>query len=337
MSNESGANESGILVLAEHANGALVSISKELLGAARGLSAPTPEGVGYARVTAVAFGSGAARAAAEAIAHGADAAIVIDNAGLDEYRNDTWTAAFATAAAEASPAIVLMGQTNIGRDLAPRYAMRAGTAAAMDCIELERQDGKLVMTRPVYGGNAHAKYTCKTAPAVATLRAKAFEPLAPDSSRTGEVVALTADTSGAVSRVVARATVESEGIRLEDATVVVAGGRGLGGTEAFDDLRELASVLGGAVGASRAAVDNGWIPVAAQVGLTGKVVTPDLYIAIAISGASQHLAGITGARYVVAVNKDPEADIFKVARYGAVADWAAFLPAFMEACRSLKG
>lgn len=322
----------GILVLAEHTGGALHSISRELLGAARGLASEAGDGV-----TAVAFGSGASQAAREAIVHGADAAIVVEGAGLDEYRNDAWTAAFAAAAAEAQPAIVLMGQTNVGRDLAPRYAFRAGTAVAMDCIDLAIEDGRLVMTRPVYGGNAHAKYTCRTVPAVATLRAKAFEPLEPDAGRSGEVTALAVDTGGGATRVVSRAAVESEGIRLEDATVVVSGGRGLGGTEAFDDLRELAKVLGGAVGASRAAVDNGWIPVAAQVGLTGKVVTPDLYIAIAISGASQHLAGITGARYVVAVNKDPEADIFKVARYGAVADWAAFLPAFTEACRSLKG
>jgi electron transfer flavoprotein alpha subunit len=319
----------GILVLAEHSSGSLHSISRELLGAARGLSTGDP-------VTAVAFGTGAPQAAREAIEHGADAAIVVEDAGLDEYRSDVWTAAFTTAATEVDPAVVLMGQTNVGRDLAPRFAVRAGTAVAMDCVALELKDGRLVMTRPVYGGNAQAKYSCRTVPAVATLRAKAFEPLTPESGRNGEITTLAIDAAGAVSRIVARSAVESEGIRLEDATVVVAGGRGLGGTEAFDDLRELAKVLGGAVGASRAAVDNGWIPVAAQVGLTGKVVTPDLYIAIGISGASQHLAGITGARNVVAINKDSDADIFKVCRYGAVADWGAFLPAFTEECRKLK-
>jgi electron transfer flavoprotein alpha subunit len=324
------ANESGILVLVEHNGGELPSISRELLGAARQLAAASGESV-----IAVAFGSSSSAAAQQAIAHGADAAIVVEDAGLDEYHNDAWTAAFAATASEANPSIVLMGQTNVGRDLAPRFAIRAGTAAAMDCIDLTMKDGRLLMTRPCFGGNAHAQYTCKTNPQVATLRAKAFEPLQPDAPRSGDIKTLNVDATS-VARTVARNLVESEGVRLEDASVVVSGGRGLGGAEAFEDLRELANILGGAVGSSRAAVDAGWIPVAAQVGLTGKVVTPELYIAVGISGASQHLAGITGARNVVAVNKDPDADIFKVARYGAVADWRAFVPAFIDECRKLK-
>jgi electron transfer flavoprotein alpha subunit len=325
------ANESGILVLVEHTNGELPSISKEILGAARRLADALGE-----RVTAVAFGSGATDAGQAAVVNGADDAQVIENADLDSYVNDTWTAALTAAAQECNPAVVLLGQTNVGRDLAPRFAVRAGTAAAMDCIDLDLQDGRVVMTRPCYGGAAHAKFTCKTAPAVATLRAKAFEPVESDAGRSGDVKALSFDASGSVAKVVARAVVEAEGARLEDATVVVSGGRGLGGPEAFEALHELADVLGGAVGASRAAVDNGWVPVASQIGLTGKVVTPDLYIAVAISGASQHLAGITGARNVVAINKDRDADIFKVARYGAVADWKAFLIAFTEECKRLK-
>jgi electron transfer flavoprotein alpha subunit len=323
---------SGILVLVEHAAGELPSISKELLGAARRLADASGEAV-----TAVAFGSGAAAAGRSAIAHGADAALVAEDAALDEYANDAWTAALSAAAGEAGPSIVLLGQTNVGRDLAPRFAIRAGSAAAMDCIDLELRDGRLLMTRPCYGGNAHARYTCKTDPQVATLRAKAFEPLPPDASRGGEVTMLNLGGVTSVARTVARDVVESEGVRLEDAAVVVSGGRGLGSAEAFDELRTLAKVLGAAVGSSRAAVDLGWVPVATQVGLTGKVVTPELYLAIAISGASQHLAGITGARNVVAVNKDKDADIFKVARYGAVADWKAFLPAFTEECRRLTG
>jgi electron transfer flavoprotein alpha subunit len=322
---------SGILVLVEHNNGELISISKELLGAARKLADATGESV-----TAAAFGSGASGAGQQAVAYGADTALVAEDAALDTYANDAWTAALSVASAEVDPSVVLLGQTNTGRDLAPRFAIRAGTAVGMDCIDLEIKDGRLLLTRPCFGGNAHAQYTCKTDPQVATLRAKAFEPLEADASRSGEVKTLNLDGVTSAARTVARNEVESEGVRLEDAKVVVSGGRGMGGAESFEDLRELAGILGGALGSSRAAVDAGWVPVASQVGLTGKVVTPDLYIAVGISGASQHLAGITGARNVVAINKDADADIFKVARYGAVADWQAFIPAFIEECRKLK-
>jgi electron transfer flavoprotein alpha subunit len=322
------AGESGILVLTEFSGSQLAGVSMEMLGAARGLAAGP--------VTAVAFGSTSAEAAKQAIAFGADAAVIIDNPGLDEYRNDTWTGALTAVAGETDPAVVLIGQTAVGRDLAPRFAIRAGTAAAMDCIDLSMSDGKLVMTRPVYGGNAHATYTSKTMPQVATVRVKAFERLEPDTSRSGQVTSMSFDVDSGVSRVVSREEVKAEGLRLEDAKVVVSGGRGLGGKEGFEELTRLAEVLGGAVGASRAVVDLGWVPVSMQVGLTGKVVTPDIYIAVGISGASQHLAGITGARNIIGVNKDKDADIFKVSRFGAVSDWKPFLAAFIEECRKLK-
>jgi electron transfer flavoprotein alpha subunit len=173
-------------------------------------------------------------------------------------------------------------------------------------------------------------------PQVATVRAKSQAPLEPDTGRAGEIRALAIETPESVARIIAREVVQSEGPRLEDAKVVVSGGRGLGGAEGFDALRELAGVLGGTVGASRAVVDAGWVPLTMQVGLTGKVVTPDLYIAVGISGASQHLAGITGARTVIAVNKDKDANIFRVARYGVVSDWKPFLPALIDECRKLK-
>jgi electron transfer flavoprotein alpha subunit len=321
----------GVLVLAEHNKGQLIGLATEILGAARRIA----DQMG-GPVTALTIGSGAAEAAKSSISYGADGALTIENPALDQYAGDTWAAAVQAAAKETDAAAVLMGQTMVGRDLAPRFAIRAGTAVAMDCVDLAVEGGKLIMTRPVYGGNALAAYSSKTSPAVATVRAKSQEPLEPDASRSGEVKALSADIPASKAKVVGREEVKSEGIRLEDAKVVVSGGRGLGGPEGFDALHELANILGGAVGSSRAVVDLGWVPVALQVGLTGKVVTPDLYIAVGISGASQHLAGITGVKNIVAVNKDKDADIFKVSRFGAVADWKPFMTAFIEECRRLK-
>jgi electron transfer flavoprotein alpha subunit len=325
------AGESGVLVLTEFSGSQLAGVSMEMLAVGRRLA-----GELGAKVTAVAFGNTAAEAAKQAIAFGADAAATIDNAALDEYRNDTWTAALSAVAQQVNPAIVLIGQTAAGRDLAPRFAIRAGTAVAMDCVGLDIEDGKLAMTRPVYGGSARAKYTSKTMPQVATVRVKAFERLEPDTSRSGEVTSMSFDVDTGATRIVSREEVKAEGLRLEDAKVVVSGGRGLGSKEGFEELTELAGVLGGAVGASRAVVDLGWVPVSMQVGLTGKVVTPDVYIAVGISGASQHLAGITGARNVIAVNKDKDADIFKVSRFGAVSDWKPFMTAFIAEVRKLK-
>jgi len=320
----------GILVLAEHNNGELIGLSTEMLGAARRLAGQLGE-----KVIALSLGTNAGQAAKSAISYGADSALTVENSALDEYTGDAWAAALQAASNEASPSVVLIGQTMVGRDVAPRFAVRAGTAVAMDCIDLSVDGGRLVMTRPVFGGNAHAAYTSKTTPAVATVRMKSQEPLEADASRSGEVKTLSVEVSSR-AKVVGREEVKAEGIRLEDAKVVVSGGRGLGGPEGFEPLNDLAKVLGGAVGASRAVVDLGWVPVSIQVGLTGKVVTPDLYIAVGISGASQHLAGITGVKNIVGINKDKDADIFKVSRYGAVADWKPFLIAFIEECRRLK-
>ena len=194
------------------------------------------------------------------------------------------------------------------------------------------------MTRPCFGGNANAQYTCKTMPQMATVRAKSQEPLPPDASRQGEVVKVAADLDASAIRtkVVDRRKEEAEGIRLEDAEVIVSGGRGMGGPEGFKTLEEMAAVLGGAVGATRAACDLGWYPVPHQIGLTGKVVSPTLYIAVAISGASQHMAGLTGAKNIVAINKDPEANIFRFCRFGVVADWKTVVPPLLEKIKELK-
>jgi electron transfer flavoprotein alpha subunit len=325
------ADESGVLVVTEFAGAQLAGLSMEMLGAARRVA----DALGQ-KVTAVAFGSSANDAAQQSIAFGADAAVVVPSAGLDQYTNESWTAALTAVTKQVNPAAVLIGQTSVGRDLAPRFAIRIGSAVAMDCVALAVEGGRLLMTRPVYGGSAQAQFTSKTLPAVATIRTKSQERLEPDTGRSGELTTMDVDVETGTARVVSREEMKAEGLRLEDAKVVVSGGRGLGSQDGFTDLTELAGVLGGAVGASRAVVDMGWVPVSMQVGLTGKIVTPDLYIAVGISGASQHLAGITGAKNIIAVNRDKDADIFKVSRYGAVADWKAFMPAFIAEVKKLK-
>jgi electron transfer flavoprotein alpha subunit len=327
------ANENGVLIFAETTDGALAPISAELLAAARRLGGALGQ-----PACAALLGSGVAGLAQEAIAFGADKVFVAEDAQLAQYTTDAYVAAMEQVCQQANPAVLLLGQTDAGRDLAPRLAFRLGSTVAMDCVEMDVQDGKVVMTRPCYGGAARAVHTSKTLPLVATVRPKSNEPLAKDSSRSGEVVTVSVslDPSALRTKLIERKKAEAAGIRLEDAEAVVCGGRGIGGLEGFQVLEELASVLSGAVGATRAACDLGWRPVSDQIGLTGKVVSPTLYIAVALSGASQHMAGCTGAKNIIAVNKDPEANIFKFARFGIVGDYKQVMPALLEATKKLK-
>jgi electron transfer flavoprotein alpha subunit len=283
-------------------------------------------------------GAGAAGAAPTAIAHGADVVYTAEDAPLAEGAHDALVVAAAVAAKQADPRFVVGSKTVVGRDVMPRVAFRLGTALAQDCTSLAVDgQGRLLATRPVYGGNAEATLACLGTPAVAALRPKAVEAGEPDASRSGEVVALAEaiDASVVRARSVQRVEQQATGMRLEDAPVIVSGGRGLGGPEPFAQLEALATMLGGAVGASRAACDAGWLPSSYQVGLTGKTVSPDLYIAIGISGASQHMAGCSNARAIVAINKDAGANIFKQARFGVSGDWQKVVPAFMEQLHEL--
>ena len=321
---------SGVLVFGEATeDGKLSPVAAELLGAGTRLGGP---------VTCALLGSGVEPLAQECVAFGAGKVIVVDDPLLADYQGDAYVPVAERVCKEVDPAIVIMGQTMMGRDLAPRLAARLGTAVAMDCVELGRDGGKFVATRPCYGGSARARYAISGSPQMATVRAKSQEPLQRDASRKGEIVKQSADLNpeSIRTRIVNRRKEKAEGVRLEDARVVVSGGRGLGGPEGFKPLEELAEVLGGAVGASRAVCDLGWYPVANQVGLTGKVVTPELYIAVGISGASQHMAGISQVKNIVAINKDAEASIFKAARFGVVGDWKEIIPAFIEKVRELK-
>ena len=324
----------GVLVLEGLTGGELSLTAKEILAAGRGIADALGEELSIGLL-----GSSPEAAAQEAISHGADKVYLVTSPALDAYQVDLCLSAMESLCREADPSVVLIGRTNEGREIAPRLAFRLGVGLAQDCLEVsvDTATGKLLANRPVYGGNAVAVVSCNYTPQVAAVRPKVYEPLEPDAGRSGATVSFPVDLDAGMARATLVDTVmeESEGIKLEDARIVVSGGRGLGGPEPFRDLEALAGLLGAGVGASRAAVDSGWVPASYQVGLTGKTITPDLYITVAISGASQHMAGCSGSKVIVAINKDAEANIFKEARYGVVGDWEKVLPALTETVREL--
>ncbi len=324
----------GVMVCGETVEGKLSSITTELLGCGRRLADELKEGL-----LCILIGNQLGEIPQKAIASGADKVYTADDPLLKEYQTDSYIAVMEKVIKDVSPQILLLGQTAIGRDLAPRLAFRLGVSLSMDCLELNIDpDTKLLQqTRPVYGGNARAIFTAESFPQMITVRQKAMSPLEPDESRKGEIVPIKVDLDPAKIRTKVIETVKEEiaGIKLEDAEVIVTGGRGIGSAEGFKQLEELAKILKGAVGASRPPCDNGWVPDTIQVGLTGKIVTPELYIAVAISGASQHLAGCSSSKNIIAINRDAEANIFKEARFGVVGDWKQVLPAFTEEVKKL--
>ncbi|MBI2979608.1 MAG: electron transfer flavoprotein subunit alpha/FixB family protein [Chloroflexi bacterium] len=324
----------GVMIYGEVTEGKLSSIAKELLGCGRKIASDLGQ-----QLSAVLVGSGVGGLAQETIASGADKVYIVDNPLLKDYQTETYVPVMEKVVKQVMPQVVLLGQTTIGRDLAPRLSFRLGTAATMDCVALaiDPASKRLLQTKPVFGGNAQAIFTYDSDPQIATVRAKVMSPMEPDASRKGEVITIDAslDPSTIKTKVLQQVKEEVTGIKLEDAAVIVSGGRGIGGAEGFKQLAELAEVLKGAVGASRPACDSGWMPETAQVGLTGKIVTPNFYLAVGISGSSQHLAGCSNAKTIVAINKDPEANIFKAARYGIVGDWKQVLPAFTKKVKEL--
>jgi electron transfer flavoprotein alpha subunit len=324
----------GVAVYCEVKDGNLMAIASEGLGIGRKLAGDLGQGL-----SAVIVGSGVGRLAQEAIALGADRVYVVDDPLLKDYQTDSYVIAMEKVMSQAMPQVLILGQTDTGRDLAPRLAFKLGTTATMDCVELAIDSGskRLLQTKPIYGGNAQAVFSSDTDPQIVTIRTKAMTPAEPDASRKGEVIAVDAglDASAIRTKILDRVIEEVAGIKLEDAEVVVAGGRGIGSPEGFAQLGELAKLFKGAVGASRPPCDNGWVPDTVQIGLTGKIIAPELYIAIAISGSSQHLSGCSGSKTIVAINKDAEANIFRHARFGVVGDWKKVLPAFSEKLKEL--
>jgi len=325
----------GVLVCGELADGKLASITTELLGCGRKLADDLKEELSCLLASDV-----VGDASKEAIAFGADKVYVVEHPALKEYQADAYVQAVEKLVEETSPRAILMGQTFMGRDLAPRLAFRLGASLATDCLDLaiDAKTKLLVETRPVYGNNAQAVFTTELMPQMVTVRSKAMSPLERDGSRKGEIVPFKVDVDTSKIRTKILETVKEEaiGIKLEDAPVIVCGGRGLGGPEPFQTtLKELADLLHGAIGASRPPADNGWVPESVHIGLTGKIVAPDIYFAIAVSGASQHTAGCSGSKHIIAINKDSEANIFREAEFGVVGKYEEVVPALTSKLKEL--
>jgi electron transfer flavoprotein alpha subunit len=328
------AESKGVMACIEVSEGKLAAIATEILGCGRKLA----DDLGQ-ELSAVLVGSGISNLVQEAIAFGADKVYVVDDPLLQDYQTDSYVSVMEKVVKQAMPQILILGQTTTGRDLAPKLAFRLETAVSLDCLELaiDPDSKRLLQTKPVYGGNAYAISTTECNPQIVTVRVKAMTPLELDASRQGEVITIDAglDPSVIRTKVLEKVKEEIEGVKLEDATVIVSGGRGIGSADGFKQLEELAKILKGAVGASRPPCDNDWVATGLQVGLTGKIVTPDLYIAVALSGSSQHMSGCSGSKTIVAINKDPEANIVKRARFAVVGDWKKVIPSFTSKVKEL--
>lgn len=320
-----------VLVVTEIRDGALKKISLEMLGEGRNIA----DQLG-GDVQAVALGHGVADVATTLAHYGAQKIFVADDPSLENYTAEGYTNVLANIVKQTQPALVLLGATTAGKDLAPRLAARLAVGLASDCTGFAVQDGEVLMTRPIYAGKAIATVKEADRPYMATIRPNIFAAPEADTSRAAEVENIPADAGEIRAKVLEMIMEAGERVELTEADIVVSGGRGLKAPEHFALIEELADVLGAAVGASRATVDAGWKDHSYQVGQTGKVVTPTLYIACGISGAIQHLAGMKTSKCIVAVNKDPEAPIFKVADYGIVGDLFKVVPVLTEEFKKMK-
>lgn len=331
-----------ILVFSLASTEGLPRSSLELVAAAEQLRDKLGDGI----VQVALLGPDAESYAETLIHHGADEVLVASSPELEGYRTELILAVLEAAIKQVSPAVILFPADVVGGEIAPRLAYRLGAGIVTDCVgfEVDAESGHIRWLRPVYGGKAMAFLVARGPVQIATFRQRAFEPLPEDPSRQGKVQALevelepamAAHRSGGVS-LVEEVREEIEGISLDEAEIVIGGGRGMGGPESFSELETLAQILQGAVGSSRPPADSGWVPHARLIGQTGKILGPDLYIAIGISGAPQHMAGISSAKTIVAINKDEDAPIFKVAHLGVVGDWRQVVPALIRACRELVG
>lgn len=327
------ADYNDVWIIGEQVGGQIHPVTRELMG----------EGLKIARtlqkkMAVVLPGYGIADDAKSLLCHGADTVYYLEHPLLENFTTDGYVAALAQHITAHKPEIVLIGATAFGRDIAPRLAARLGTGLTADCtaLEVDPEDGKLLMTRPAFGGNLMATIVCpKNRPQMATVRPGVMEPAA-ETSVDGVflTVDVALDPKDILVRLIRTHLPQSRSVELAKAQVVVAGGRGLKSAEGFDLLRQLADILGGELGASRAAVDSGWIDAAHQVGQTGATVRPTIYVACGISGAIQHVSGMSESDTIVAINKDPDAPIFDICDYGIVGDLYEVIPALVASLQT---
>jgi electron transfer flavoprotein alpha subunit len=325
---------SGVLVWIDQFHGKALPVSWEALGAGRNIA----DKLG-GPLTAAVFGQSVDDVAKQAFHYGADKVVKADDATLAEFRVEPYVALLTKVVSDQQAQIVLAGASTRGRELLAAAAADLNAGLLADVTALDLDGGALKATRPVYAGKVLSSAASSgDAIQFATLRSRAFAAPEPNTSKSGEVISVSPALSEDQIATKIESFEETKGtVNLTDARIIVSGGRGVGGPEGFQPVRELAEVLGAAVGASRATVDAGWIPYAHQVGQTGKTVSPDLYVAVGISGAIQHQAGMRTAKVIVAINKDPDAPIFKLARYGIVGDLFKVMPALTQAFKEKLG
>ncbi|KAB7707808.1 electron transfer flavoprotein subunit alpha/FixB family protein [Bacillus aerolatus] len=318
-----------VLVLGEVRDGALRNVSFEAIAAGKKVA----EG---GEVIGVLIGDSVSGLADQLIHYGADRVVTVEDEKLAQYTSDGYSQALLAVVDQEKPEGIVFGHTALGKDLSPKIASRLGAGLISDVTTVEEEGGEVVFTRPIYSGKAFEKKKVSDGLVLATVRPNNIAPLAKDQSRSGGVSSIQVDIKDirTIIQEVVRKT--AEGVDLSEAKVIIAGGRGVKSEEGFKPLQELASVLGGAVGASRGACDADYCDYSLQIGQTGKVVTPDLYIACGISGAIQHLAGMSNSKVIVAINKDPEASIFSMADYGIVGDLFEVVPLLAEEFEKLK-
>ncbi|WP_094602751.1 Caffeyl-CoA reductase-Etf complex subunit CarE [Sporomusa silvacetica DSM 10669] len=331
------ADYKNVWVYIEHAYGETKNVGLELLSQARVLADANQE-----KVIAVVIGKEVDAVVKSAVAYGAEEVLVVEGDEYKDYTTDAYTNAMVKLVEKYKPSVLLIGASNNGRDLGPRVAARLKTGLTADCtgLAVNEETKDVAWTRPAFGGNLMATIFCSdTRPQMGTVRPGVFKKAEPDTARTAPITKEEIHTPAEtiLTKVVKLIkAVNDSGVKIEEADIIVSGGRGMGKPENFALLKELANLLGGAVGASRAAVDAGWMSPLQQVGQTGKTVSPKIYFACGISGAIQHLAGMSSSDVIVAINKDPEAPIFDAADYGIVADLFEVVPVLIKEIKKIK-